>query len=571
MSSHARYSPASVAVVLAAGASLFLLAAVQADPQAAAETRYLAFWSTAVLLCAAGLSRQPSFELAGSALLLVLAGWALPAGPARAATFSLLLAGGLGLAIHRHLADRSGGFDWSLWIPAALGIQLLARSDHLLANPLEPKTLVGLVVLPVAAAWSLGTISRNRGVGAALLAAGVSLVLVPGWSVAVVLSLVGVALRVAAPVRAASRWIRLGALVLLMILAGVWHPGLPIVILLTMLFVDVPRDWKANAAVVLGAVAALVLLPGVRSWEESLLAAGLILVLLPAAPLVGSKESQRVMPLALLVAFMAARTVPLPGALTAPLVAIVLVLPREGTYLAVQRIWTGTLATGTLLLAAYPWLRSEPLSDTLRLFGVGGDWSSVLGVVVGFLVVAWLAEAAQARRHRALLPASVALMALAVAALLQLPPAGVYSLTGAPVVLTAEHYEVIRDLEVDTPVGAVVVDSYLENSAQLAAGAPFAEVTLETEDGNFQRWLLRVGIESGEWAARREDVASRDGFQAPPPWLSWIPDESAVFAQRYRARWDLPESVRATRLTLTRLPALQSNVGIAILDLELRP
>ncbi|MGB5391164.1 MAG: hypothetical protein WBP10_13410, partial [Thermoanaerobaculia bacterium] len=70
MSSHARFSPASVAVVLAAGASLFLLAAAQADPQAAAETRYLAFWSTAVLLCAAGLSRQPSFELAGSTILL---------------------------------------------------------------------------------------------------------------------------------------------------------------------------------------------------------------------------------------------------------------------------------------------------------------------------------------------------------------------------------------------------------------------------------------------------------------------------------------------------------------------
>ena len=571
MSSLARYSPASVAIVLAAGASLFLLAAVQADPQAAVETQYLAFWSTAVLLCAAGLSRQPSFELAGSALLLVLAGWAVLSGPLRAATFGLLLAGGLGLAIYRHLADRSGGFEWSLWIPAALGIQLFARSDHLLANPLEPKTLFGLVVLPVVAAWSLGTISRNRGVGAGLLAAGISLVLVPGWSVAVVLSLLGVALRVAAPVRAGSRWSRLGALGLLMILAGVWHPGLPIVILLTMLFVDVPRDWKANAAVVLGAVAAVVLLPGVRSWEESLLAAGLILVLLPAAPLVGSKESQRVMPLALLVAFMAARTVPLPGALTAPLVAIVLVLPREGTYLSVQRIWTGPLAAGTVLLAAYPWLRTEPLSDTLRLFGVGGDWSSVLGVVVGFLVVAWLAEAAQAQRTRALLPAGVALLALAIAALLQLPPAGVYSLTNAPVVLGSEQHELHRDLELDTRVGSMVIDSYLENSAQLATGTPFAEVTLETADGNHQRWLLRVGIESGEWAARREDVASQPGFEAPSPWLTWIPSGSEIFAQRYRARWDLPEPAVTKRLTIARRPELPPELGIAIFHLELRP
>ena len=62
MSTLARFSPASVAIVLASGVSLFLLAAVQADPQAATETGYLAFWSVAVLLCAAGLSRQPSFE-----------------------------------------------------------------------------------------------------------------------------------------------------------------------------------------------------------------------------------------------------------------------------------------------------------------------------------------------------------------------------------------------------------------------------------------------------------------------------------------------------------------------------
>jgi len=571
MSTNARFSPASVAVVLAAGASLFLLASAQADPLAATETRYLAFWSVAMLFCAAGLSRQLSFELAGSTLLLVLAGWVVPAGPVRAATFGLLLTAGLGVLIYRRLADASEGLDWNFWVPVALGVQLLARSDQLLSQPVEPKTLFGLVVLPLAAAWSLGLIARRRGVGVGLLAAGACLVLVPGWSVAVVLSLLGVSWLEAGLIRDANRWVRFGSLGLLMILAGVWHSSFPVVILLMALVVGAAQNWKSGVAVGLGAVTALLLLPGVRSWEESLLAAGLILVLLPAAPLVASKHSRRVMLLALLVAFVAARTVPLPGALAAPLAALVLVLPKEGTYLTVQRIWTGTVATETLLLAAYPWLRSEPLNDMLRLFGVEGDWSSVLLVLVGFLVVGWLAEATQALKPGRLIPAGVAMMALAVAALLQLPAANVYSLTGAPIVLTSEQDEVVRDLDLEARVGSVVVDSYLENSVSLATGTPLVEVTLETEDGSHQRWLLRSGIESGEWAARRDDVAGRDGFEAPPPWLAWIPAESDVFAQRYRARWQLPEPVRANRLTLTRLPALPADVGIAFLGLELRP
>jgi hypothetical protein len=195
----------------------------------------------------------------------------------------------------------------------------------------------------------------------------------------------------------------------------------------------------------------------------------------------------------------------------------------------------------------------------------------VLGVLIGFLVIAWLAEMAQARKRRALLPTALALGALAIAALLQLPSAGIYSLAGTPVVLTSERQEIVRDLELDSRVGSVVVDSYLENSAQLPTGTPFGEITLEAADGSRQRWLLRIGIESGEWAARREDVASQEGFEAPSPWLAWIPAGSKIFAQRYRARWDLPEPAGTKRLTITRWAELPPELGFAILHLELRP
>ena len=152
-----------------------------------------------------------------------------------------------------------------------------------------------------------------------------------------------------------------------------------------------------------------------------------------------------------------------------------------------------------------------------------------------------------------------------------MPPTGIYSLDGTPVVLTAERNEVVRELELDTPVASLLVDSYLENSAQLPTGTPFAEATVETKDGNRQHWLLRVGIESGEWAARRDDVATQEGFEAPSPWLAWIPAGSEIFAQRYRARWDLTEPVKATRLTMTRRSELPPELGVAILHLELRP
>jgi hypothetical protein len=211
------------------------------------------------------------------------------------------------------------------------------------------------------------------------------------------------------------------------------------------------------------------------------------------------------------------------------------------------------------------------LRDILGIFGIQGDWTSVAAVMIGFSLIGWLVEKAQARRPRPLLAGGAAVVVLGIAALLRLPAPSTHSLAETPLVLSTERRSAASHLQLDTEVSSVVLDSYLQNSVPFAAGTPVAEVVLKTEAGEDLRWLLRVGLESGEWAARREDVATVEGFQAPPPWLTWLPAGGEFFGQRYRSRWHLPTPAIPTRLTIRLLPELPPEVGIAVLHLELRP
>ncbi len=77
-------------------------------------------------------------------------------------------------------------------------------------------------------------------------------------------------------------------------------------------------------------------------------------------------------------------------------------------------------------------------------------------------------------------------------------------------------------------------------------------------------------METGEWAARRADVAGLPGFQAPNPWLSWVTAGRDVFAQRYRAAWQLDRTIEAGDLEVERVDGLPPDVVLAIFHLELR-
>jgi hypothetical protein len=101
-------------------------------------------------------------------------------------------------------------------------------------------------------------------------------------------------------------------------------------------------------------------------------------------------------------------------------------------------------------------------------------------------------------------------------------------------------------------------------------GTTVATFELIDAAGEKHHWPIRVGIESGEWAARRPDVMALAGFEAPDPWISWVAPDGGLFAQRYRAVWNLPARVEAEQLAIRRSPDLADEVSMAIFHLELR-
>jgi hypothetical protein len=171
------------------------------------------------------------------------------------------------------------------------------------------------------------------------------------------------------------------------------------------------------------------------------------------------------------------------------------------------------------LLAAPPWLRAEPAAALLRV-------------------------PALPRASAAPLPGDVTLGAANPVWEAALPPARFRART-------------------------VVLDSTLANSAPVPRGARVATVTLRDLDGSLHGFPVRAGIDTGEWAAGRPDVAARLRAGAPEPWLSWVVGD--YMARRYRSRWTFPVAVAPTRVRIERDPALPPEMLLSLHHLELRP
>jgi hypothetical protein len=233
-------------------------------------------------------------------------------------------------------------------------------------------------------------------------------------------------------------------------------------------------------------------------------------------------------------------------------------------------VWTGALAGSTALLAGYPWMREEPLATAFVLLGLPPGPALAVWVVGLFLLLAalgvWMGRG-WSEPVRSLRLAGVTAAVLALALIVGLPHAGTPLLPPAvPVVLDAGHPA--WESRVPGPeVGSVVVESSLSNGAGLAPGTPVAIVRLRDATGRNLDWTLRAGEATGEWAARRPDVAQA-GAAAPRPWISWIAGD--FFAQRYRTRWTLDRPERAAALRLERAPDVPPDLEVAVYQVEIR-
>ena len=565
-----RVSPIHYLVPLAAGLAIASFAAGQSEAAAAVETAYLAVLVTAVLLPLAALAVRPDLELGLPAVLATAAAWVVPAGPTRGAAITLLLLFALGTATARRQIRDGSRLAWSVAVAVALALQLLIRSERLLNPGLDGATLVGLLALPVAAAAAVVVLARDRDPWLVLVAAAAALVLVPGFSVSVTLSLVLLAAVDLTRDRGRSRL----AWTCTVLIAGVafyWEPALGVLLVAVAAAHRAAGSFKASAAVAVAAVAAAALMPAARGAEQCLHQLALLPLLLPAG-LFALRDRWTRLVLAAVLAAVGLRIVPDPGALAAPIALLALALRPEGAPWELQRLWSGLLVGGTTLLATYPWMRQRPLTDGLECLGLAPGWPSALGVVAAVVILGASWELL-ARRYpeRRFSPIAAALVLLGLAAYASLPPVAVRPLGERPEVLGGERQRIELELPQGTRVAELVVDSYLSDAAALPAGTPVADLHLTGADGTRRTWTLKAGIDTGEWAARREDVASLPGFVAPAPWLSRVASEGDLFAQRYRGRKKLEVPIRADRLEISRRQTLPAAVSIAIFHLELRP
>jgi hypothetical protein len=119
--------------------------------------------------------------------------------------------------------------------------------------------------------------------------------------------------------------------------------------------------------------------------------------------------------------------------------------------------------------------------------------------------------------------------------------------------------------ELDQTAQQIVVVSSLANAAGLARDTEVLVVEWTTGDGTRGRWPLRAGAETGEWAARRPDVAAQRPA-VPVAWQSLLAD--GFFAQRYRSVHVLPVSTRLRHISLARSPGLPADATAAVFSLE---
>lgn len=512
-------------------------------------------------------------------------------------------------------------------VALCFGCQVLLRGELLFAPGRALRPWVALLVLPVAAGAALALLWRRRGMVPALAAAVAAAVLAPGWTVATTLALVALACGDSlAELGRGRSWpdrARLAAAVAALLLPLAWQPWAGWAAALAGLALWRPGLAAAVAlplaALARGAALAGFGLPGAlaahASWREGAAGIAWLVMLVPAAliaALIAARQprSRALLAAAALLAF-ATPWLPDRSALAAPVALAALALPAAGTAAGLAAVWSAAVLVGSSLLASYPWLRQDPPGEALALLGrgVGPLLAAAIGgaalLVAGAVALAQRrsATARPVRRtgaevtaapgsERSILatpaPSSVArqpakaqasaraarLAAMVAGAVLfaalvgpQLAAPGMALLPGGyAVLLDRDHPSWHLDLGPERS-RELVLQTSLIHAAELGGGTPVARVRLLGTGTPPVELQLCAGADTGEWAARRPDVAA--AARAPRPWLAWV--AGGFFGQRYRARLPLPRAGSFARLEVDLAAGLPLDTGLAIYQVELEP
>jgi hypothetical protein len=119
------------------------------------------------------------------------------------------------------------------------------------------------------------------------------------------------------------------------------------------------------------------------------------------------------------------------------------------------------------------------------------------------------------------------------------------------------------------PARSVVLETSMVHAAALANGTPVARIRLLGTGVPEVEVLLRAGRDTGDWAARRPDVAAAATGRAPIAWLSWV--AGGFFGQRYRALLRLPRRASFARIEIDLAAGLPPAFGLAVHQVELEP
>ena len=369
------------------------------------------------------------------------------------------------------------------------------------------------------------------------------------------------------------------------------------------------------------------------SWREGAAGLAWLVMLVPAALTAARQPRLRALLAGAALLAFATPWLPDRTALAAPIALAALALPAAGTAAGLAAFWSAAVLFGTALLASYPWLRPDSLGDALALLGRGAGprLAAMIGgaalLVIGAVELALRRSAAapglresagdekrpalggsaatespaathRSRDDRGFTPGSehslpraaashavarspaaargtrIAAMAAGAVLLMTLVGPQVVSpgmallAAGDAVMLDRAHPSWYLDLGPQRSRGLVLQTSLI-HAAGLGGGTPVARVRLLGTGAPPVELQLRAGDDTGEWAARRPDVAAAARARAPRPWLAWV--AGTFFGQRYRARLPLPRAGSFARLEIDLAAGLPPDTGLAIYQVELEP